>query len=85
MSAALRMRYDPEVDALYVTVREGEVAETVEVEEAVYVDVDDDGRPLGVEFLSGAGLLPFLVRRGGEFVVPARLDTAADADALRDG
>ena len=79
---ALRLTCAEGSDALYMTLREGDVAETVEVEESVYVDLDDEGRPLGVEFVSAAVLLPFLQRRGGEFVVPARVD---DPDTFRFG
>lgn len=77
MNAAIRLTYDAEVDALYVAFAEGNVAETIEIEESVYVDVDADGRPLGVEFVSAAELVPFLRRHGGEFVVPARMDESA--------
>lgn len=73
MSVALRMKHDDEGDALYLTLREGTAAETIEIEESVYVDLDDDGRPLGIEFIGGADFLPFLRRQGGEFVVPALL------------
>ena len=71
MSEALRLTCAEGADALYLALREGEVAQTVEIEQSVYVDLDDEGRPLGVEFVSGADLLPFLRRQGGEFVVPA--------------
>jgi len=79
---ALRLTCAEGADALYLALREGDVAETVEVEESIYVDLDDEGRPLGVEFVSGADLLPFLRRRGGEFVVPARVD---DPDSFGTG
>ncbi|MBA2277005.1 MAG: DUF2283 domain-containing protein [Chloroflexia bacterium] len=59
------MRYDAEVDALYLRLREGEVAATIEVEEMVYLDVDNEGRAVGIEFVSGADFLPFLQRQGG--------------------
>ncbi len=77
--AALRFRYDPEAGALYVRMREGAVADTIEVEELVYLDVDEDGRPLGIEFVVAEQLPEFLTRRGGEFVLPA---VVSDPDAL---
>ena len=77
---ALRIRYDADADAMYLRVREGTVAETVEVEEMVYVDLDAEGRPLGLEFVVASDFLAFLARRGGEFVVPARI--GIDAGAL---
>ena len=77
---ALRIKYDADADAMYLRLREGSVSETIEIEEMVYVDVDNGGRPLGVEFVVAADFLAFLARHGGEFVLPARL--AVDADAL---
>jgi len=74
---ALRISYDAEVDALYLRLAEGPAAETVEVTPAVYVDLDGDGRPIGIEFVNGADFLPFLARWGGEFVLPARMDEPA--------
>jgi len=73
MNAALRLKYDPDAEALYLTLREGLAAETIEIEESVYVDLDADERPIGVEFLDPGDLIGFLVRRGGEFVLPDRV------------
>lgn len=73
MSTALRLKYDPDAEALYLTLREGLAAETIEIEESVYVDLDDDERPIGVEFLNPGDLIGFLTRRGGEFVLPERV------------
>ncbi|HKG26011.1 MAG TPA: DUF2283 domain-containing protein, partial [Thermomicrobiales bacterium] len=56
-----------------LTLREGLAAETIEIEESVYVDLDADERPIGVEFLDPGDLIGFLVRRGGEFVLPDRV------------
>lgn len=61
----MRMEYSPDGGALYVRLRAGEVAETVELDELVYADLDADGAPLGVEFVAAADLVPFLARRGG--------------------
>ncbi len=76
-AAALRIRYDADADAMYLRVRTGTVTETVEIEEMVYVDVDDAGRPLGVEFVVASDFLAFLARHGGAFVLPARIDVGA--------
>lgn len=72
-AAALRITYSATGDALYLALGDGEVAETVEVEELVYVDVDAEGRPLGVEFVAASDFLAFLVRRGGEFALPTQI------------
>lgn len=44
-------RYDHEADALYVTIYDGVRMRAVEIDETTYVDVDADGRALGIEFL----------------------------------
>jgi uncharacterized protein YuzE len=48
----IRATYDREADAIYITLEpEGEAAETVEIDEFRTVDVDDNGRVVGVEVL----------------------------------
>lgn len=75
----LGVRYDADADAMYLRLRDGTVADTVEIEEMVYVDIDADGQPLGVEFVVASDFLAFLTRRDGEFVVPARMGAAVSA------
>ena len=43
--------YDPEANALYVQFTDNEIAETLELSESVYVDVDAEGIPVGLEVL----------------------------------
>jgi uncharacterized protein YuzE len=43
--------YDRTADALYIRLRNGDVARSVEVDDARIVDVDDNGEPIGVEIL----------------------------------
>ncbi len=49
--AIMRVDYDPEVQAWYLTLSEAAVAKTVHVSDEVAVDVDDAGDVVGVEFL----------------------------------
>ncbi|MBA3415720.1 MAG: DUF2283 domain-containing protein [Chloroflexia bacterium] len=56
------LRYSPDRNLLYVELRDGEVAETAELDEEIYVDLDPDGRPVGIEFLDAGAFLPFLQR-----------------------
>ena len=84
IAAALRLKYDPSAVALYVTLREGDIAETVEIEEMVYLDLDHDARPLGIEFAAAGDILAFLERRGGEFVIPSRVHARKDVVAPGD-
>ena len=66
----LRFKYSPSANALYISVGQGEVVETIEIEESVYVDLDPSGQPVGIEFLDPGNLVPFLERHGGLFEVP---------------
>jgi uncharacterized protein YuzE len=45
------IEYDPQADALYAQLREGEIAETLETNKYIYTDVDQEGQPLGIEIL----------------------------------
>ena len=52
--------YDPKADALYMKVRPGVVARTLELGAGIHLDVDARGWALGVEVLSPD---PALLRR----------------------
>jgi uncharacterized protein YuzE len=45
------LTYDRETDAIYLQFSDAEIAETIELAENVYVDVDKDGNPVGFEVL----------------------------------
>ena len=47
----LYVSYDPVADALYIRVRGGEVADSVEAAEGVVVDYNSRGEVVGVEVL----------------------------------
>ena len=53
----MQINYDPEADALYIQLRQGDVDDTLEAGKYVYVDVDKEGVPLGVELLFAGRLL----------------------------
>ena len=53
----MRLRYDPEADALYIRFQEGEVGETDEVFPGVMLDVDNNGNLLGLEVLNASSKL----------------------------
>ncbi len=46
--------YDPEVKALYLQFAEAEIAETLELSENVFIDIDAEGQPVGFEILNAA-------------------------------
>ncbi len=52
-----QVTYDPQVKALYLRFSDNEIAETLELSESVYVDVDADGVPVGLEVLDASSNL----------------------------
>lgn len=53
----MQIDYDPQADAIYVRFRPGEVDDTLAVGKYIYVDVDADGVPLGLEILFAGRVL----------------------------
>ena len=47
----MKIEYDREVDALYVRLQEKYVARTIEIEEGLNLDLDEDGKLIGLEVL----------------------------------
>lgn len=50
----MKIEYDPEADALYIHVREAHVADNIDIEDGVTVDVDEDRHIVGVEILDAS-------------------------------
>lgn len=53
----MQIDYDPQADAVYIRLRSGEVEDTVEVDRYIFVDMDKDGTPIGIEILFAGKLL----------------------------
>jgi uncharacterized protein YuzE len=53
----MQIDYDPQADAIYVRLRSGEVDDTLAVGKYIFVDVDQDGVPLGLEILFAGRVL----------------------------
>ena len=47
----MRIEYDREVDALYLRLQEKYVARTIEIEEGLNLDLDENGKLIGLEVL----------------------------------
>ena len=54
----MKATYDKEADAMYISVKKGKVHKTLEVSDAINVDVDKQGRALGVEILFVSSQMP---------------------------
>jgi uncharacterized protein YuzE len=48
----MRLDYDFDADALYVRLRDGEIARTEEIDDETFVDLASDGSLLGIEIIS---------------------------------
>lgn len=53
----MQIDYDPQSDAIYIRLRDGEISDTLEAGKFVFVDVEEDGVPLGLEILFADRLL----------------------------
>ena len=47
----MKIEYDHEVDALYIRIQEKEVSRTKEIEEGINLDIDEEGRIIGLEII----------------------------------
>ena len=47
----MKIEYDKEVDALYIRIQEKEVSHTKELEEGINLDMDDEGKIIGLEII----------------------------------
>ena len=45
----MKVRYDPDSDILYIVVREGPVEDTITVDDDIYIELDEEGKIIGIE------------------------------------
>ena len=77
----LRFEHDREVNTLYIYLREipdGGVARTIELEDGLNLDVDEEGRTLGLEVVDADDFYRLLDRLGGELDIPLRVEDVKD-------
>jgi uncharacterized protein YuzE len=73
----MRFELDTEVNALYIYFREipaGSVARTIELQEGINLDVDAEGRILGLEFVDADDFHRYLAEHGGTLDIPERIE-----------
>ena len=51
----MKIEYDREVDALYIRIQEKEVCRTKELEEGINLDIDEEGKIIGLEIIGAVG------------------------------
>lgn len=70
---------------LYMELRAGEYAESIPMEDdMLVVDVDSNGRTLGVEILDVAGFLERVQCHGGAYEIPDHIDLMAPVGPVRE-
>lgn len=43
--------YDKEVNALYITISKNKIVQTISLDDNIFLDVDSDNKPVGIEYL----------------------------------
>ena len=67
----MKIEYDPLARVPYFQVKEGEIADTVEIGENVYADVDEQQETIGLAFLNPDNFLAFIEAHEGVLNLPA--------------
>jgi uncharacterized protein YuzE len=55
------VNYDQGIDALYIATREGEEEEYVEISPGINVELDSEGRVIGIEILNASDALSGII------------------------
>ena len=50
----MKITYDPEADALYIELRDARPSDSMDIEEGVTVELDDQGHIIGLEVLDAS-------------------------------
>ncbi|MDQ1272310.1 MAG: hypothetical protein QG591_940 [Planctomycetota bacterium] len=50
----MKIEYSKDIDALYIKLREGKIADSIDIEEGVVVDIDEKGHIVGLEILDAS-------------------------------
>lgn len=50
----MKITYDSEADALYISLRKASAADAIDIEEGVVADLDGDGHVIGFEILDAS-------------------------------
>jgi len=78
----MKINYDKIADAIYMTLRKGKVAKTLEMNERLIVDVDKKGNILGIEMLGASNQLPKnSIKKGITNGIPVMITTGVPAAA----
>lgn len=45
----MKVRFDPEADILYILIKEGEISDTDEIDDDLWIEYDKEGNIVGIE------------------------------------
>jgi uncharacterized protein YuzE len=69
----MEFQLDLDVNALYIKLRPGSVSRTLELTDTVYVDMDAQDAPLGIEFVNADEFVPFLRDHADDDGIPPQV------------
>jgi uncharacterized protein YuzE len=58
----MKIRYDSDADAMYITLDDGEIVETRKVDDNTLLDYDKEGKLIGIEILFVRERMPHLLK-----------------------
>lgn len=69
----MEFQLDRGVNALYIRLRPGQVSRTIELTDSIYVDMDAEDAPIGIEFTNADEFIPFLRSQADNADIPPRV------------
>jgi uncharacterized protein YuzE len=73
MTTRFHITHDSDVNAVYLRVKEAQVARTIEIKPMVFADLDDSGNPIGIEFVNSNDFFEFAKDFEGTIDLPESL------------
>jgi uncharacterized protein YuzE len=65
----MKIRYDKQVDAMYIKLAKGKYDSTRKISDVILVDEDKNGRVLGIEILDASVSVPAFDPQNTKFVI----------------
>ena len=69
----MEFQLDRDVNALYIKLGPGTVSRTIELTDSVYVDMDAEDAPIGLEFTNADEFIPFLRSNADNADIPPQV------------
>lgn len=69
----MEFQLDRDVNALYIKLGTGAVSRTLELTDSIYVDMDAEDAPVGIEFTNADEFIPFLRSNADNADIPPQV------------